>query len=149
MSFRLEAKRALRMDMLRSLSHDTKKCDTHVYLPLIRRKQLSNWPNMYAKRLQKLVNRMSSAVLQGGCHHCNMLLIVLNIKDVVVISLDGKTLLGARFIRRYFLRVQQRNERLYHPSRGTVSSLIKPNTVSSLNNHSSPPGCIFIPDSFS
>ena len=63
----------------------------------------------------------------GGCHHCNMLLIVWNIKDVVIISLDGKALLGARFIRRYFLCVQQRNERLYHPSRGTVGSLIKPN----------------------
>ena len=70
----------------------------------------------------------------GGCHHCNMLLIVWNIKDVVIISLDGKALLGARFIRRYFLCVQQRNERLYHPSRGTVGSLIKPNTVRSLNN---------------
>ena len=39
MSFRYKAKRALR-----SLSHDTKKCDTHVcnsfYQPLIRRKQL-------------------------------------------------------------------------------------------------------------
>ena len=75
----------------------------------------------------------------GGCHHCNMLLIVWNIKDVVIISLDGKALLGARFIRRYFLCVQQRNERLYHPSRGTVGSLIKPNTVSSLNNHPPPP----------
>ena len=35
-------------------SHDTKKCDTHVYTsffpPLIRRKQWGNWPNMYAKR---------------------------------------------------------------------------------------------------
>ena len=75
----------------------------------------------------------------GGCHHCNMLLIVWNIKDVVIISLDGKALLGARFIRRYFLCVQQRNERLYHPSRGTVGSLIKPNTVSSLNNPPPPP----------
>ena len=86
----------------------------------------------------------------GGCHHCNMLLIVWNIKDVVIISLDGKALLGARFIRRYFLCVQQRNERLYHPSRGTVGSLIKPNTVSSLNNPPTPPpqGCIFILDSF-
>ena len=85
----------------------------------------------------------------GGCHHCNMLLIVWNIKDVVIIFLDGKALLGARFIRRYFLCVQQRNERLYHPSRGTVGSLIKPNTVSSLNNHPPPPqGCIFILDSF-
>ena len=40
MSFRYEVKRALRMYMLRSLSNDTKKCDTHVYTsffqPLIR-----------------------------------------------------------------------------------------------------------------
>ena len=56
-----------------------------------------------------------------------------------VISLDGKTLLGARFIRRYILRVQQRNERLYHPARGTVSSLIKPSTVNTLNKHPPPP----------
>ena len=56
-----------------------------------------------------------------------------------VISLDGKTLLGARFIRRYFLRVQQRNERLYHPARGTVRSLIKSSTVNSLNKHPPPP----------
>ena len=57
-----------------------------------------------------------------------------------VISLDGKTLLGARFIRRYILRVQQRNERLYHPARGTVSSLIKSSTVNTLNKHPpSPP----------
>lgn len=104
---------------------------------------------MYAKRPQKLVKRMSSAVLQGGCHHCNMLLIVWNIKDVVVISLDGKAMLGARFIRRYILRVQQGNERLYHSSRGTASSLTKSNTVNSLNNHPPPPlGCLFIPDSF-
>ena len=68
-------------------------------------------------------------MLQEPCRHCNMLLIVWNIKDVVIFSLDGEALLGARFIRRYFLRVQQRNERLYHPSRGTVSSLIKPNTI--------------------
>ena len=52
---------------------------------------------------------------------------------VFVISLDGKTLLGARFIRRYILRVQQRNERLYYPARGTVSSVIKPSTVNCLN----------------
>ena len=78
-----------------------------------------------------------------------MLLIVWNIKDVVVISLDGKAMLGARFIRRYILRVQQGNERLYHSSRGTASSLTKSNTVNSLNNHPPPPlGCLFIPDSF-
>jgi len=47
--------------LLRSLSHDTRKCDTYVYTsffqPLIRRKQLGNRPNTYAKRIQKLVNR--------------------------------------------------------------------------------------------
>ena len=46
--------------MLHSLSHDPKKCDTHVYAasfqPLIRRKQLGNWPNRFAKRLPKLAN---------------------------------------------------------------------------------------------
>ena len=78
-----------------------------------------------------------------------MLLLAWSIKDVVVISLDGKALLGARFIRRYFLRVQQRNERLYHPSRGTVSSLIKPNTVSSLNNYPSPQAVYLFLTSFS
>ena len=77
-------------------------------------------------------------MLQGSCHHCNMLLIVWSIKDVVVISLDGKTLLGARFIRRYFLRVQQRNERLYHPTRGTGSSVTKPYTINSQNKHTLP-----------
>ena len=66
-----------------------------------------------------------------------MTLIVQNIV-VFVISLDGKTLLGARFIRRYILRVQQRNERLYHPARGTVCSVIKPSTVNSLNKHPTP-----------
>ena len=93
---------------------------------------------MYAKGLQKLANRTSSAMLQGSCHHCNLLLIVWSIKDVVVISLDGKTLLGARFIRRYFLRVQQRNERLYHPTRGTGSSVTKPYTINSQNKHTLP-----------
>ena len=48
--------------MLRSLSHDTKKCDTLVHTsffqPPIRWKQLGNWPNTYAKRLHKLANRM-------------------------------------------------------------------------------------------
>ena len=50
------------MYIFRSLSHDTKKCDTLVYTsffqPPIRRKQLENWPNTYAKRLHKLANRM-------------------------------------------------------------------------------------------
>ena len=36
-----------------SLSHDTKKCDTHVYTsffqPVIWQKQLGNWPNTYAE----------------------------------------------------------------------------------------------------
>ena len=47
--------------MLRSLSHDRKTCDTLVYTsffqPPLRRKQLGNWPNTYAKRLYKLANR--------------------------------------------------------------------------------------------
>ena len=52
-----------------SLSHDTKKCDTHVYTsffqPVIRQKQLGNWPNTYAKRIQKLVNRTLAKRLVG------------------------------------------------------------------------------------
>ena len=56
-SFRWEAERALRIYMPRSLSHDTKKCVTRVFQPLIRRKQLENWPKTYANRLQTLANR--------------------------------------------------------------------------------------------
>ena len=55
--------------MLRSLSHDTKKCDTHVYTSffqqLIRQKQLGNWPNTYVNRLQKLANRRLAKRLVG------------------------------------------------------------------------------------
>ena len=55
--------------MPRSLSHDTKKCDTHVYTsffqPLIRQKQLGNWPDTYAKRLQKLAYRTLAKRLVG------------------------------------------------------------------------------------
>ena len=42
----------MHMYMLSSLSHERKKCVTHVYTslfqPLVRRTQLGNWPNTYA-----------------------------------------------------------------------------------------------------
>ena len=54
-------KKMLMWPVVSLTSHDTKKCDTHVYTsffqPLIRRKQSGNWPNTYAKRVHKLANR--------------------------------------------------------------------------------------------
>ena len=62
-------KKMLMWPVVSLTSHDTKKCDTHVYTsffpPLIRRKQWGNWPNMYAKRLQKLANMTFAKRLVG------------------------------------------------------------------------------------
>ena len=67
----------------RSFSHDTKKCDTHVYIslfqPVVRRKQLVTWPNTLAKRLKTLKTTVflhaSQLVLNLVTFLCNSYLI--------------------------------------------------------------------------